>query len=347
MHRDSSTIISKNHFVAIAKVSPQTILLKNTIGESIDPNDVTKYQTINSIEVGFCTIESANNAVANDFDNIGLISLDGIFCPYVIKPGGGSHANLPYWELPTSSSDINSINLNPFNTNNLFFESGVFNADRFYESGHNINLINSTSGVGRDSKSNLSVYKELAYNNKVSYENGIRAVGLRAPLILSGPGYKTNGKPIPADPNDENKFANDAFRNPSKWPSGPVDLRFDDERKVWTASGIGREGVRHIKFTIVSAVDGSLSVFGSYDEWDVGYTESDVPGDLNTLAGISPPLGVVEIFDSNGCYFDEPADELLGRSGYAHYLLPRGSYSEPRWVVTSLCCRKLTCSEGN
>lgn len=347
-NRNSSTILSANNYVIVAKVSPQTILLKSSDGTQITNENVTASKNINTLEVAITTVENAVTAVANDYDNVGLLSLDGIFCPYIIKQSGGSHDNLPYWELPTDTGGIYSYKLNPFNPDNIFYDlSGNFNPVRFYESGHNINLVNNLSGVGENTDGDLNPYKELAYHNTVQYSAGIRGVGLRGPLIISGPGYDINNKPVPADTGNPDKFAPDAFRNPSKWPSGPVDLRWDDDRKVWSATGVGKEGVRHIKFAIVSAVDGSMSVFGSYDEWDVGYTEADVPGDLNTLAGISPPLGVVEIFDSAGCYFDEPADELFGRIGYAHYLLPRDSYGEPRWVVTSLCCRRLTCAEGN
>jgi len=62
-----------------------------------------------------------------------------------------------------------------------------------------------------------------------------RPMGLRGPLILSGWGYNMKGCPVPADPSDEKKFLSNWLRKAKKWKTGPVDLRWDDERKVWTA----------------------------------------------------------------------------------------------------------------
>jgi hypothetical protein len=62
-----------------------------------------------------------------------------------------------------------------------------------------------------------------------------RPMGLRGPLVLSGWGYDMDGCPVPADPDDKKKFLSDWLRKAKKWKTGPVDLRWDDDRKVWTA----------------------------------------------------------------------------------------------------------------
>ena len=54
----------------------------------------------------------------------------------------------------------------------------------------------------------------------------IRSVGLRGPIMLSGWSYTLTGRRVP----EEETFAED--RN--KWRTGPVDLKWDEERKVYT-----------------------------------------------------------------------------------------------------------------
>lgn len=86
---------------------------------------------------------------------------------------------------------------------------------------------------------------------------------------------------------------------------------------------------------------------------------SDVPG-----SSLVDPFGtVLEVCDPSGCFFDETQDDLTGRMGGAHYMLPlfettcqpgsgsgsgsgtgtSGSDFEPQWEVVWLCCQSLSC----
>lgn len=71
------------------------------------------------------------------------------------------------------------------------------------------------------------------YSSSQSY----RAIGLRAPLVLVGWGFDTHNKPVPnaSMTNDQMKFADDWLRKPHTWKAGPLDVRWDHDRKVWTA----------------------------------------------------------------------------------------------------------------
>lgn len=73
-----------------------------------------------------------------------------------------------------------------------------------------------------------------------SVDHRYRAFALRGPLVIAGWGYDTNNKPVPnassAYPqNPTLKFATNWLRRPDSWKVGPVDLRWDERRKVWTA----------------------------------------------------------------------------------------------------------------
>lgn len=88
-----------------------------------------------------------------------------------------------------------------------------------------------------------------------------RFPSLRGPLVLQGWGYDTTGKPIPnsADgwghaihgefrkENLTDKFMKNWLQNPKTWPVGPVDLRFDRERGVWTCPSPNKIVVARLK----------------------------------------------------------------------------------------------------
>ena len=64
-----------------------------------------------------------------------------------------------------------------------------------------------------------------------------RSIALRTPLVLVGWGFDTHNKPVPnagSTVAPEMKFADDWLRKPHTWKAGPLDVRWDDDRKVWT-----------------------------------------------------------------------------------------------------------------
>lgn len=84
---------------------------------------------------------------------------------------------------------------------------------------------------------NLSV--SSPYDN-YSTQEWYRSIGLKTPLILAGWGYDIYGKPVPNSMpiSGENRsafFEENWLRKPSKWKVGPLDVRWDERRGVWTA----------------------------------------------------------------------------------------------------------------
>jgi hypothetical protein len=92
-----------------------------------------------------------------------------------------------------------------------------------------------------------------------------RFPALRGPLVLQGWGYDTSGKPIPnkADgwghaqqgefrkENLTDKFMQNWLQNPKTWPVGPIDLRFDRERGVWTCPSPNKIVVARLKEKLI------------------------------------------------------------------------------------------------
>lgn len=188
---------------------------------------------IQALEVAAMSIPAAVQDIATDVDNKGLAGFDTIFSPYTTASG---HSELPHFEIPTDLINPNSYTLDPFNPNNIFSTGDPqnLNNERFAKSGHNIQIANTWDSVGTGTTNDASFVKDLFNNGTFTYDN-VKSVGLRAPMVLSGWGYDINGNPVPVDSGDSTAFASGAFRNPNIWKTGPVDLRWDDDRKVWSA----------------------------------------------------------------------------------------------------------------
>jgi hypothetical protein len=314
------------HLVITGRVADQTI------GNS----GVTK--NIKIVEIGTSSIDKSISAVGRDLNNIGMVSMDAIFCPYVIDSGWASHESLPYWDQPSSGTDITSTHLNPFNPG-----SGMANAGEFYSEGPNIQLYNSVETLG---EGDFCQYKNV-YQDDLRLAS-IKAVGLKSPIVLTGWGYDTSGKPVPADTGDPDVFASGAFRTPSLWKSGPLDVRWDDSKKIWKASGGAGEFISFVVDNVSDGI-GETSAGCNY----VLATVTDI-GHQTTAASIGDTG--VKIFDEDFCYFNLPIPVLIGIKGKA--IAYRNTYassgvppsgggscitqdiinSSYRWVVTGLCC---------
>jgi len=69
--------------------------------------------------------------------------------------------------------------------------------------------------------------------NRNSIVDEIKTIGLRGPMMLSGFGIDIAGNPVPHDPDDITKI-NDEALSRNNWVTGPVNLMWDKERKIWS-----------------------------------------------------------------------------------------------------------------
>jgi len=143
---------------------------------------------------------------------------------------------------PLDYKRVNSLTLNPFNYGNNIqgYHKGKDIADL-----ENVGDFDASFDYSTIQTGNL---KQKGYDP--------RAVGFRAPVMIVGWGYDTSGKPVPnadydsdptihdaageiippeADGSDE--FLPDYQWRMDKWKAGPLDVRWDREKKMWTAGG--------------------------------------------------------------------------------------------------------------
>jgi hypothetical protein len=164
-----------------------------------------------------------------------------------------------------SSSDcyllpINQKYLNPYTTNAILNDWGsrkndstsgfVISSIVFGQEHTNFQITHTNEqdavSIREDETDTLNSGNTDEYYRQL-YKN-FRIPSLRGPLVLQGWGYDTSGKPIPNSSDNyinaeygqfrkdqlTDKFLKNWLENPKSWPVGPIDLRFDRERGVWT-----------------------------------------------------------------------------------------------------------------
>lgn len=181
------------------------------VGQYITPIDGSGQSPIVVTEP---TYEMLPDLRANDpeiYKQRAACSLDFLLRPFSTDPEA---TGIPHFEVPTSStgSEITASSLNPF------------------KKGHDIEFVTTGDEYPEEG---LSVISYEEYPEPDDY----RAMALRGPLVVTGWGYTTEGKPIPNRSGDlsADEFKPGYLREPQTWPCGPVDLRWDNDRKVWSA----------------------------------------------------------------------------------------------------------------
>jgi hypothetical protein len=190
---------------------------------------------------------------------VGAVSLDAVFCPYNnFTDSGRAGPYMPYWTEPSSLFRVGtSKTLNPFDPfnqlANLKPTGNSLSNDPWVSGGHNISMalnynpldsgldgfggyVGSISGVyPSGSGSPVDFYFEKDHWARKTVETqGVRGVGFKSPMVLTGWGYDVNNLPVPARSGTPTLFHQQASWNPHLWKSGPVDLRWDEQRGVWT-----------------------------------------------------------------------------------------------------------------
>lgn len=156
---------------------------------------------------------------SDNYINKAGISLDGIFQPFAVDGSG----KLPSMQTPASGATVPTLTeLSPYSKSSNF-----------------------SAVIGGDEVRDIS---NLAREDQIF--DDARSIALRGPVIIAGYGYTTKDKPIPADPLDDTAFIADVNKRPDQWKVGPLDTRWDDDRKLWVASGSGTCSPQNAKLQI-------------------------------------------------------------------------------------------------
>jgi hypothetical protein len=132
--------------------------------------------------------------------------------------GDQEYFSLPHYETPTDEAASPTLtDLNPFKTDMWF--------------GHDVSM------VVKDNE-----YPEDFSTRYGGYSDNNRPMALRGPITIVGWGYDTNGYPTPnsgilAGEGANNVFESGYLQRSHLWKVGPLDTRWDNDRKVWVAGG--------------------------------------------------------------------------------------------------------------
>lgn len=77
--------------------------------------------------------------------------------------------------------------------------------------------------------------------------NSVRTLAFRGPMMISGWGYDVCDKPVPA--NSSGQMDTDCATDRSLWKTGPLDVKWDDERQVWSGGPHIVEGLLTTKIS--------------------------------------------------------------------------------------------------
>jgi hypothetical protein len=142
--------------------------------------------------------------VGNEYDNKASASLDSVFRPFATY----SHGTMPSFVEP-GTTDLPTVDdLNPFGEN------------------HDVSILTSNSSENEP----ICIFN--------SGETNYKAVALKGPLVVAGFGYDTDGYPVPNSGTQTDAFLENHRSRYDQWKVGPVDIRWDENRGVWTGEHI-------------------------------------------------------------------------------------------------------------
>ncbi len=248
-------------------------------GESFRVQNASGVYIVTS-NIGLCSPPVVQRMISTDFQSKAFTSLNELFMPY--SASGSPYmpaANFAFRE-PSRDSSGNTIIYSPGSGD---ARGEVIAAD--VGSGLNIGII-PTFGSGIQNGMSGILDKDDVFD--------IRSVALRTPIVFAGLGYTTEGLPVPSiydqctvdsgalhsvgsgDPYNPSGEAFDrdtryfcsGFRDRQDlWKAGPVDLRWDEYKRMWVAS----------------------------PEMFIGYALSDVPSASGRFADKSFSSGEMEL----------------------------------------------------
>ena len=167
-------------------------------------------------------------------------------CPWTPLPDIGVGAL--NWNPPAVAKDY----LDPFASSNSSKHQTGLTANQEKRNHHDVSVFafGDTPRTGELNTMLFSEYQDTVEeaSGQIVFPEEMRVMATKGPLLLHGWGYDTQGKPIPNKIDDDNQAALGIFngdglkdqfldqwlRKPKTWPVGPVDLRFDRDRGVWT-----------------------------------------------------------------------------------------------------------------
>ena len=189
-----------------------------------------------------------NGVKVSAYDLIFGCTPDQIFSPFGIEEtlGDGAGDFLPFMRKPLTQGGV--IQENTKDTIGFFEGEYLAPTSKDLDPYFFATSKGSKSDFGavvQGTAGDIQGGKSMHYNNNqgklLSTSMGVRTIGLRGPILLSGWGYDVVGMPVPGD--GAGWFHANMMENRANMRHGPVDLRWDEERQVWAGGLQFLEGI--------------------------------------------------------------------------------------------------------
>ena len=188
------------------------------------------------------------------------------------------------------------------------------------------------------------------------YYSDYRGLALKGPLLLQSWGYDTEGRPVPNSCGDTSGFTGifaeygsgeqfmaDFLKQPNYWPVGPVDLRWDRRRGMWTAPPPYS--------LLVATVTGEICNTGQYNvQVNTNYIiPQNLPAKDCSTTLTSHQLSIPAINIYNTCYHsgDQVMVWYCSYEKQYYFLAPESNIVSGFPTGASNCCSCNTGCTGN
>ena len=165
-------------------------------------------------------------------NNTTISSMEQMFSPILIRKGAAAQGAIPGFELPAGatkeSGRFGNNQVGPTRNELDPYFSRIFGDDgsKWIEECDYQIMVN--DGTPNEGSGDINIRKTDRSITNVS------VTALRGPLILSGWGFDICDRPVPrAGAAAVFSFDEEVVNNRGKWKTGPVNLQWDEERKVW------------------------------------------------------------------------------------------------------------------
>lgn len=201
------------------------------------------------------------NQGLDSYENKAFMSMDGLYRPFKTDPDASGY---PHFERPTEGATSPTVDdLNPFK-------------DKY-----DIQFISKDVDPNNTTETNLFSNPVFDDINNPS-PSAVKAISLAAPLILTGWGRDTNGKPVPADPDNPDEYYPNHRLRQDLWKSGPVDLPWDDDRKVWVGGGTNIY-IGETMSNIYAGGSGNISIYNPSGPYSASWSGTNTVMAYETL----------------------------------------------------------------
>lgn len=245
---------------------PSGVQLTDASGNPYDVYDITTviaphYNVLTQLE--------------QNYEQKAAVGLDALFVPFSTNTAASGIPHFdasPYYNAANQLEGSGlSLYLSPYhvNPNNYSILAGGTEIDE--------------NGLSRDG----NLYPVVGSGLPNAGQLDIRSMAFRAPLVLAGWGYDMDGQPVPRLEPSGGPWIDDFWRRPDQWKVGPLDVRWDNARKVWSAAGTSTSSNTQFSLTLATANEliepfsfGSITPFLNIPEGlldDNGQLSSGIP----------------------------------------------------------------------